>query len=99
MEMSAPAKRRPRPPPQLPPPPGNCTAELRRRIGWGVATAAYQVEGGWDEGGRSPSVWDVFSHKPGSTAGGATGDVACDMYHKYEGAPARCAFLCVWGGE
>ncbi|GBF90818.1 beta-glucosidase-like [Raphidocelis subcapitata] len=69
----------------LPPPaPGNCTPELRRRIGWGVATAAYQVEGGWDEGGRSPSVWDVFAHKPGTTAGGATGDVACDMYHKYE---------------
>ena len=26
---------------------------------WGGASAAAQVEGGWNEGGRSPSIWDV----------------------------------------
>ena len=50
---------------------------------WGAATAAYQIEGGWDEDGRGPSVWDVFSRLPGRVANGDTGDVACDHYHRY----------------
>ena len=32
---------------------------------WGAATAAYQVEGAAAEGGRTPSIWDTFSHTPG----------------------------------
>ena len=36
------------------------------------------------EDGRKPSVWDTFSHTPGRTYGGDTGDVACDHYHRYE---------------
>jgi len=51
---------------------------------WGAATAAYQIEGAVTEDGRGPSVWDTFSHTPGKTAGGETGDVACDFYHRYE---------------
>lgn len=51
---------------------------------WGVATAAYQIEGAWDEEGRAPSIWDTFSHTPGNTLDGATGDVAVDHYHRYE---------------
>ncbi len=50
---------------------------------WGCATAAYQVEGGAREGGRGPSIWDTFSHKPGTTYNGETGDVADDHYHRY----------------
>ena len=50
---------------------------------WGVATAAYQVEGAWDEGGRGPSIWDTFSHTPGKTRNGENGDVAVDHYHHY----------------
>ena len=45
---------------------------------WGAASASYQVEGGAAEGGRGPSIWDTFSHTPGKTARGETGDVACD---------------------
>ncbi len=49
---------------------------------WGVATAAYQIEGAVAEDGRSPSIWDTFSHTPGTIDGGDTGDVACDHYHR-----------------
>jgi beta-glucosidase len=51
---------------------------------WGAATASYQIEGAVADGGRLPSVWDTFSHTPGKIAGGDTGDVACDFYHRYE---------------
>lgn len=50
---------------------------------WGAATAAYQIEGAWNEDGKGPSIWDEFSHTPGKVAGGDTGDVACDHYHRY----------------
>ncbi len=51
---------------------------------WGVATAAYQIEGAAHEDGRGPSIWDTFSHTPGNVANGDTGDVACDHYHRWE---------------
>jgi beta-glucosidase len=51
---------------------------------WGAATASYQIEGGVDEDGRGPSIWDTFSHTPGKVANGDTGDVACDHYHRWE---------------
>lgn len=50
---------------------------------WGAATAAYQVEGAAFEDGKGKSIWDVFSHVPGNTENNATGDAACDQYHRY----------------
>ena len=50
---------------------------------WGVATAAYQIEGAVDEGGRGRSVWDTFCAEPGRVKDGDTGAVACDHYHRY----------------
>ncbi|TDD98080.1 GH1 family beta-glucosidase [Jiangella asiatica] len=50
---------------------------------WGSATASYQIEGAAKEGGRGPSIWDTFSHTPGKTLNGDTGDVACDHYHRW----------------
>jgi beta-glucosidase len=50
---------------------------------WGSATASYQIEGAAAEDGRTPSIWDVFSHTPGKVAKGDTGDVAADHYHRY----------------
>jgi len=51
---------------------------------WGVATAAYQIEGATREDGCGPSTWDELSHRPGGTRTGENGDVACDHYHRYE---------------
>ena len=52
---------------------------------WGAATAAYQVEGAVDVDGRTPSIWDTFSHTPGRTMNGETGDTACDHYRRWPG--------------
>jgi len=51
---------------------------------WGCATASYQIEGGAKDDGRGPSTWDTFSHTPGKTHNGDTGDVADDSYHLYK---------------
>ena len=51
---------------------------------WGVASAAYQVEGTASQDGRGPSVWDTFSATPGRVFDGHTGEIACDAYHRVE---------------
>ncbi|WP_329117646.1 GH1 family beta-glucosidase [Streptomyces sp. NBC_01465] len=60
---------------------------------WGAATSAYQIEGAVREDGRTPSIWDTFSHTPGKTEGGETGDVAVDHYHRYRDDVALMAEL------
>src|ERR1700692_1560077 len=51
---------------------------------WGMASAAYQVEGAWNVDGKGESNWDRFAHTVGKVKGGATADVACDQYHLYK---------------
>jgi len=51
---------------------------------WGAATAAYQIEGAWNDGGKSESIWDRFCHTPGKIDNGNSGDVACDHYHHWQ---------------
>ena len=49
---------------------------------WGCASSAYQIEGAPLHDGAGPSIWQRFVHTPGHVYGGATGDVACDHYHR-----------------
>jgi beta-glucosidase len=60
---------------------------------WGSATASYQIEGAVNEGGRTPSIWDTFSHTPGRVERGETGDVADDHYHRFRDDVAIMARL------
>lgn len=48
---------------------------------WGAASASAQVEGGWDEGGRTPSIWDVAN--PKKIKNGDNCHVSCDHYHHW----------------
>ncbi|BDH06756.1 GH1 family beta-glucosidase [Streptomyces seoulensis] len=58
-------------------------AALPSDFRWGTATSAYQIEGAVAEDGRSPSIWDTFSHTPGKIDGDDNGDTACDHYHRW----------------
>ncbi|MGW4214160.1 GH1 family beta-glucosidase [Lentzea sp. NPDC004789] len=69
------------------------TAGLPAGFRWGVATSAYQIEGAFDEDGRTPSIWDTFARRPGAVANGENGDVACDHYHRMPSDVAMIARL------
>jgi beta-glucosidase len=60
---------------------------------WGAATSAYQIEGSPLADGAGPSIWHRFSHTPGLTENGDTGDVACDHYRRYRSDVALMAKL------
>jgi beta-glucosidase len=51
---------------------------------WGVASAAYQIEGAYNEDGKGLSIWDVYSGKDNHTAYNEDGKVACDHYHRVD---------------
>lgn len=52
------------------------------RFVWGVATAAYQIEGAVADGGRGPTIWDSFAALPGKTDKGDTGEIADGSYYR-----------------
>jgi beta-glucosidase len=57
---------------------------------WGAATAAYQIEGAWNEDGKGESIWDHFTHQPHRILNADTGDIACNHYHQM---PADVALM------
>jgi beta-glucosidase/6-phospho-beta-glucosidase/beta-galactosidase len=48
---------------------------------FGSATAAYQVEGGYKDGGRTPSIWDDFCR---TFPGVMCANEVDDFYHRYK---------------
>lgn len=50
---------------------------------WGAATAAYQVEGGYNLDGKGLNVWDVLCKKQNFIKDNHNGNTACDHYHRY----------------
>lgn len=60
---------------------------------WGAATSAYQIEGSPLADGAGVSNWHRFSHTPGMTRDGHTGDVACDHYRRWRDDVALMAEL------
>jgi len=51
---------------------------------WGGASAAYQVEGAYNEDGKGLSIWDTHSSIPGKVKYSENGNIACDHYHRYK---------------
>ncbi|WP_394335724.1 GH1 family beta-glucosidase [Flavobacterium cyanobacteriorum] len=51
---------------------------------WGVATAAFQIEGGHDADGKGPSIWDDFTSRKKSIKSGHDAHIACDFYNCYK---------------
>jgi len=51
---------------------------------WGASTAAYQIEGAYNEDGKGLSVWDMFCREEGVVWNSQTGDIACNHYHRYK---------------
>ena len=56
---------------------------LSKDFAWGAATAAFQIEGAYNEGGRGPSIWDS-PYSDGHVVGNMNGNVATDHYHRYK---------------
>ncbi len=56
---------------------------------WGVATSAAQIEGASFDGGKGPTIWDVFSSVPGKIQGGDTPDPGCEFCRLYPEDIAR----------
>lgn len=51
---------------------------------WGASSSSFQIEGAAKEYGRGASIWDMMCQRPGKIWQGATGDIACDHYHRYK---------------
>jgi len=60
---------------------------------WGVATAAYQIEGAVREDGRGESIWDRFCATPGNVVDGSSGADACDHYRLWRRDVAHMKWL------
>ncbi|XP_044014778.1 myrosinase 1-like [Aphidius gifuensis] len=51
----------------------------------GAATAAYQIEGGWNISDKGKNNWDEFTNsKSHLILDGSNGNNACNFYHKYK---------------
>jgi len=72
----------------------NANWSFPKTFWWGVASAAYQVEGAAKDEGRGPTIWDVLTHRvTGYTVANQTGDIADNQYYLYKQDIARIAAI------
>lgn len=58
--------------------------QFGKKFIWGTATAAYQIEGAYNEDGKSESVWDHFTNQKKKIKSGENGNFAVDYYNRYK---------------
>jgi beta-glucosidase len=58
--------------------------DFPEHFSWGVATSAFQIEGGALPSQRGRSIWDQFCEQDGAIADASNGLTACDHFHLYE---------------
>lgn len=52
---------------------------------FGISSSAYQIEGAWNESGKTPSIWDDFVHfHPNAVDDNSTADVGPDSFHNFK---------------
>lgn len=74
---------------QYPMEPKNESWSFPKDFWWGVAGAAYQIEGAAKAEGRGPSVWDVLTHRVTDfVVNNYTADVTDNFYYYYK--EGRC---------
>lgn len=62
----------------------NVTDRFPDDFQFGVATSAFQVEGGWNVDGKGPSIWDDFTYlHPDPVFRGANATVGPNSYEYY----------------
>lgn len=66
-------------------PEGFHASSFGNSFSWGVATAAAQIEGAWNTGGRGPSIWDIFSQGKSNIKDKSNNSVSCDFFNQYAG--------------
>lgn len=63
----------------------NLSLKFPKTFKIGAATSSYQVEGAWNEDGKSPSIWDTFTHRKKSPIiDGSDADVSANSYHLFK---------------
>ena len=58
-------------------------ADFGDNFTWGVSTAAYQIEGAYNQDGKGPSIWDNFSARKGNIFNNQHANTSCDFYNRY----------------
>ncbi len=57
---------------------------MKKGFIYGAGTAAYQIEGAYNEDGKGLNIWDVYTERHGMICNGEDGKVACDHYHRFK---------------